>query len=50
MILCVMDAWTVKCIKLMMNGEVVDHKVADDTNLFCTELAMKNISKDKKNR
>ena len=43
-----MILWTVKWIKLMMNGEVVDHKVADDTNLFCTELAMKNISKDKK--
>ena len=50
MILCVMDAWTVKWIKLMMNGDVVDHKVADDTNLFCTELAMKNISEDKKHR
>ena len=50
MILCVMDAWKVKWIKLMMNGEVVDHKVADDTNLFCTELSMKNISKDKKHQ
>ena len=44
----VTDAWKVKWIKRMMNGDVVDHKVADDTNLFCTELAMKNISKDKK--
>ena len=43
-----MILWRVKWIKLMMNGDVVDHKVADDTNLFCTELAMKNISKDKK--
>ena len=50
MILCVMDARKVKWIKLMMNGDVVDHKVADDTNLFCTELAMKNISEDKKHR
>ena len=50
MILSVIDAWKVKWIKLMMNGDVVDHKVADDTNLFCTELAMKNISKDKKHR
>ena len=50
MILYVMDAWTVKWIKLMVNGDVVDHKVADDTNLFCTELAMKNISEDKKHR
>ena len=46
----VTDAWKVKWIKLMMNGDVVDHKVADDTNLFCTELAMKNISEDKKHR